>query len=101
MASGQGKLEADMVFLGLTRPPMLFGVSYTFAGMNFFICLMAFIAFNQGLGTFLLLPVVHMIGYYFSAKEPLFLELIMIKMQKCGKCKNKVYHGFTNSYDVI
>jgi type IV secretory pathway VirB3-like protein len=27
--SDSGELETDMLFLGLTRPPMLFGVSFT------------------------------------------------------------------------
>lgn len=99
MAS-QGELENDMLFLGLTRPPMMFGVSYAFFGMNFFVLMMGFIVLNQGLKTFLLAPLIHGIGYYFSQKEPLFLELFMVKQSKCNKCKNKLYHN-ANSYDVM
>lgn len=95
-----GEVETDMVFLGLTRPAMFFGVTYMFFAFNFFIILMGFIVFNQGLKTFLFAIPIHMVGYYFTAKEPLFVELFMIKQSKCTRCKNRFYHGFTNSYDI-
>lgn len=96
-----GHLEADPLFLGLTRPPMLFGVSYMFFMSNLLICIMAFIVFASGLQTFLVFPVLHAVGFYFSQKEPLFIELFMIKQSKCTKArKNRLYHGSTNSYDV-
>lgn len=100
--AGTGELESDPLFLGLTRPPMLFGVSYMFAMANLLFCIMCFIVFDTGLQTFLMLPMIHGVGYYFSAKEPLFIELFMIKQSKCSKAqKNRLYHGSTNSYDVL
>lgn len=94
-----GELEVDMVFLGLTRPSMLFGVSYTVVLAYFFTCMMYFVATSDFRG-FLVMPLCHGIGYVLSEKEPLFLELFMIKQQKCNRCKNRFYHGMTNSYDV-
>jgi len=38
-----GTIEADPLFLGLTRPPMLAGVSFTFAALNGIFSLLAFI----------------------------------------------------------
>ena len=38
-----GELEVDMLFLGLTRPPLLFGVSYTVVMANFLVSLFYFI----------------------------------------------------------
>ena len=95
-----GQLEVDMLFLGLTRPPMLFGVSYTVVLMNFFLCMMYFVISSDFTG-FFALPVVHGVAYLLSEREPLFLELIMIRQQKCNRCKNRLYHGLTNSYDVM
>ena len=95
-----GSTEVDMIFLGLTRPPMLFGVSYMFAVVNFMACILGFLVFGSGLKTFLMLPFFHAIGYYFSSKEPLFIELFIIRGKTCTNCKNRAYHGFTNSYDV-
>lgn len=95
-----GELGVDMLFLGLTRSPMLFGVSYMVVGMNFLIGCFYFIITSDFKG-FLAVPVVHGIAYVASQKEPLFLELFMIKQQKCNKCVNKFYHGMTNSYEIM
>ena len=95
-----GQLESDLVFLGLTRPSMLFGVSYTIVGVNFLSCMMYFVVSSDFRG-FAALPILHGIGYVLSQKEPLFVELFMIRQQKCNKCKNRFFHGMTNSYDVM
>jgi type IV secretion system protein VirB3 len=95
-----GELEVDMVFLGLTRPSMIFGVSYMVVVAYFFACMMYFVITSDFKG-FLAMPAFHAVGYVLSEKEPLFLELFMVKQQKCNKCKNKFFHGMTNSYDVM
>lgn len=98
--SGTGELEVDMLFLGLTRPPMLFGVAYSVVAINFLIGMFYFVLTSDFRG-FLVMPIVHGIGYVATQKEPLFLDLFMVKQQKCNKCRNKFYHGMTNSYDVM
>ncbi len=95
-----GELEVDMLFLGLTRPPMLFGVSYTVVMINFLVSMGYFVMTSDFMG-FGAMPIVHGAAYILSQKEPLFLDLFMIKQQKCNKCKNRFYHGMTNSYDVM
>lgn len=95
-----GQLEVNMLFLGLTRPSMLLGVSYLVVLANFFICLMLFVMTSK-FQVFVGMIVIHAVAYILSEKEPLFLELFMIKQQKCNKCKNRLYHGLTNSYDVM
>jgi len=95
-----GELESDMLFLGLTRPSMLFGVSYTVVIANFFFCMMIFVL-TSDFKSFLAMVFIHGLAYFLSQKEPLFLELFMIKQQRCNKCKNRLYHGLTNSYDVM
>jgi type IV secretion system protein VirB3 len=98
--AGSGELEADLVFLGLTRPSMMFGVSYTVVMLNFFACMMYFVL-SSDFRAFLAMPGLHGLAYVASQKEPLFLDLFMIRQQKCSRCKNKFYHGMTNSYDVM
>lgn len=93
-----GRLKVDPLFVGLTRPTLLFGVSQMFVILNAFCCIGYFVMSND-LKAMIALIVVHMIGYIISAKEPLFVELYMIKMQKCNKCVNKFFHG-ANSYDM-
>ncbi|MDN5248044.1 MAG: type IV secretion system protein VirB3 [Wolbachia endosymbiont of Tyrophagus putrescentiae] len=94
-----GSIQTDQLFKGLTRPAMLFGVSYMFAILNVMICMVTFINTNDLRIILLLLPTIHGIGYIASAKEPLFIELFMVKMQKCPRCSNRIYHG-ANSYDI-
>lgn len=95
-----GSVTTDPLFLGLTRPPLLLGVSYTFAALNGMVSLMAFVITSQFFYLLILLPGIHMIGWFICLKEPRAIELLMAKTSKCSICKNRMYHGGTNSYDV-
>jgi type IV secretion system protein VirB3 len=95
-----GNIEADSLFLGLTRPPMLAGVSYTFAALNGIFSLLAFIITNNFFYLFVLLPGIHAIGWLICLKEPRAIELFVARMSKCNVCPNRFKHGGTNSYDV-
>lgn len=98
--SDSGSLEVDMLSKGLTRPPMLLGVSLTFFILNLSITMMVYVLTQKLTILFLVLPGVHAIGYVICFKEPLFIELFLIKGQKCSLCKNKRYYG-GNSYNVL
>ncbi len=92
-----GTVKADPLFLGLTRPPMLFGVSYNFMLMSSFICLVGFIA-TVDFRFFMMMGFLYIAGLYICSKEPLFIELFMVKSGKCSTRTNTFYHG-ANSYD--
>jgi len=98
--SSTGQLATDPLFLGLTRPSMLCGVSYTFAALNGICSLLAFIITNQFIFLLVILPLLHMIGWFICLKEPRAIELFIASMSKCNVCRNRYYHGGTNSYDV-
>ncbi len=93
-----GRLKIDPLFVGLTRPTLLFGVSQMFVIFNSLACIGYFVQTSdlRAMGAMFL---AHIVGYILTAKEPLFIELYMVKMQKCNKCVNKFYHG-ANSYDM-
>lgn len=95
---GAGKLSIDPLFMGLTRPAMLFGVSYSFVIMNGFSCLAYFIMTSQLMALFVMLPLGHLVGYMICFKEPLFIELFVVRQSKCRRCSNRFFHG-ANSYD--
>lgn len=95
-----GSIGADPLFLGLTRPPLLLGVSYTFAALNGIVSLLAFVITSQFFYLLVLLPGLHLIGWFICLKEPRAIELLMAKTSKCSVCRNRMYHGGTNSYDV-
>ncbi len=92
-----GKVFTDPLFVGLTRPPMLFGVSYHFFMINAFFGMIGYILLEDFRVLAMMFPV-HGIGYYLCSKEPLFIELFMIKSSKCNRSSNKMQHG-ANSYD--
>ncbi len=92
-----GHLKSDQLFKGLTRPSMLLGVSFTFVMLNLMTSLVTYILSKELIVLFVLMPVMHCLGYIICFQEPLFVELFMIKTQKCMKCRNKFYHG-ANSY---
>lgn len=94
----ESKIVSDMLFVGLTRPPMLFGVSYLFALANGFACMIAYISTVNFKYLAIMFPV-HFIGMALCSKEPLFIELFKVRAEKCFRSKNRLYHG-ANSYDA-
>ena len=95
--AGTGSVSTDPLFVGLTRPTMIFGVSFKFFFFNFFISLLAYVN-APGLKVIFLGVILHTVAYIICFKEPLFLELYIKKAEKCGRCKNNSYHQ-ANSYD--
>lgn len=99
--AGSGRLQADPLFQGLARPPMIAGVSYMYFVFNAAVCLIAFIQTSNFIVLFFVAPVLHGIGFLMCLKEPRQMELLILKASKGTKCTNRSYHGFTNSYDVF
>ncbi len=95
-----GKLKADPLFQGLTRPAMLMGVSYMYFVINFCINMLFFINSSNFFILLVVFPVVHGIGYMICLREPRAIEITMVKFGKTFRCRNRNYHGHTNSYDV-
>jgi type IV secretion system protein VirB3 len=95
------RLRADPLYQGLTRPAMIFGVTYNFFLINVMSITIAFINTRDFFVVLVIAPAIHALGYYICLREPRFLELIALRLGKCQKCKNRLFHGFTNSYDAF
>lgn len=95
--SDTGSVSSDPLFVGLTRPTMFLGVSFTFALLNGFINIIAYIN-APSIKVIFIAVVLHMIGYIICFKEPLFLELYLKRGETGTRCKNRRFHG-ANSYD--
>lgn len=93
-----GKITSDPLFVGLTRPSMIFGVSIQYAMLNLMISVSIFIQ-KSSIYIIFIAFVVHMIGYLLCFKEPRFMELYLNYAGKCNQCPNKSYWG-ANSYNV-
>lgn len=95
-----GRIEADPLFLGLTRPSMVLGVTYVYAALEAVGSVMAFIITSNFIYLLVMLPCLHGIAYFICLKEPLMLELLLMKTSNFNVCPNKTFHGGANSYDV-
>ena len=96
-----GSIETNSLFLGLTRPPMLFGVSYTLATVNLMFSLLTFIITTKLIYILVVLPTLHFAFWMICLKEPRAMELLKTRYSKCSLCRNRMRHGSTNSYDVF
>lgn len=96
--SDQGSVASDPLFVGLTRPTMFLGVSFTFAILNGFINIIYYIN-DPSIKVIVIAVIVHLIGYIICFKEPLFLEIYLKRGEVATRCKNKRYYG-ANSYDL-
>lgn len=93
-----GQLESNPLFVGLTRPTMIFGVSIQYGMLNMMISVVGFIQ-STSIWVIFMAAVIHLIGYLLCFKEPRFMELYLNKGSKCNQCPNKSFYG-ANSYSV-
>ena len=99
--SESGRLQADPLFQGLARPPMVAGVSYMYFVVNAMFCLLTFINTSNFIILFFAAPIIHGVGYLLCLKEPRAIELLLLRASTGTKCINRPYHGHTNSYDIF
>ena len=97
----QSRLQVDPLFQGLTRPPMVLGVSYLFFVINGTITLLSIINTQNFVVLMVIAPFVHGVGYMICLREPRAIELAVLRYAKCWRCRNRKYHSYTNSYDLF
>ena len=100
MSKSGGKLELDPLFLGLTRPALVAGVTFTYFSLNFLICTLIFVG-TSSFKACLLGVAIHGLGMYICKKEPLAVDILLSKSRKCPSILNKNFHGGLNSYNMF
>ncbi|MDR3290024.1 MAG: VirB3 family type IV secretion system protein [Rickettsiales bacterium] len=95
-----GRISSDPLFLGLTRPSMILGVTYVFAGMELLSSMALFVMTSNFIYLLVMLPTLHGIAYIICMKEPLMLEMVIMKTSNFSKCRNRSFYSGTNSYDT-
>lgn len=100
MAGETGRLNTDQLFKGLTRTPTIFGVSYLIFFANMLASTIIFLVTDRVKVVALMIPTLHIIGFYITMTEPLLIELLMVKVSNFSSCKNSFYHR-ANSYDFL
>lgn len=89
-------LQRDSVFLALTRPQMLAGVTYNYVVANGILAAELFLIFKSVwiIGIAL---VVHVVGVGFCIREPRFFDLWTARVSRCPRTKTHAWWG-CNSY---
>lgn len=98
--NGLGLLQTDALFLGLTRPALIAGVTFTYFSFEFFVTTLIFIMTSQ-FRVFIIAIVAHVIGVFLCKKEPLAIDMLLTKIQKTPSTRNKNFHGNLQSYNMF
>lgn len=90
------KLAQDPIFAALTRPQMVFGVTYDYAVFNLIITVEVFLV-TKSFWALAAAALVHAAGYIACIREPRFFELWIMKVSRCPRVRNYRYWR-CNSY---
>lgn len=94
------KLQADPLFLALTRPAMLLGVTYAWFSVNGLVWALYFINYSNFAVMIPGAVIVHFIGFMLCSHEPRFMDLFFVALRTNLKCSNRLFHNNTSSYDL-
>ena len=94
MAQPQG-LSADPLFLGMTRPPMIGGVTYSFCVLNGLLISVLFLGMGSLMMLFVALPV-HGIGVLACHKDPHQFTVLFAWVRVRGQSRNTAFWGATS-----
>ena len=100
MSEDLGSLKTDPLFLGLTRPSMLLGVTFSYFAFEMILGMLSFIIAND-FRLLLVVGALHVFGMQLYKKEPLAINMLITKAQKTPSVKNKSFHGGLNSYNMF
>ena len=89
-------LIRDTVFVALTRPQMLAGVTYSFFVINGVLATELFLIFKSPWAIAVAL-IVHFVGVLLCLREPRFFDLWIARVSKCPRVRNYAVWG-CNSY---
>ncbi len=80
-------LSRDPLFVAMTRPQMLGGVTYSFAVINAVLSLEFFLV-TKSIWVLLFALVVHAAGYLACLKEPRIFDLWITRLAHCPRVRN-------------
>ena len=89
---GEGPPTVDPVVIGLTRPPMMFGVPYVVFVLEAMFVVLVFINTKNLLMFGLFIPL-HAIGYVLTVRDARFVDVIVTSLSRCPVTLNRSYWG--------
>lgn len=90
--------SVDALYLGLTRPAMFGGITFSCAVVILIITAVIFLGSKSLVYTAVSVPIQYAIGRYFTWKDVRYFDIWLTKLRYFSKCRNKDYWG-GNSYD--
>lgn len=89
-------LQRQPLFAALTRPQMLWGVTYPYFVANLIVCTEAFLL-AKSFAVLALFGIIHLLGYAACLKEPRRFDLLLTRLARARRVKNAALWG-GNSY---
>lgn len=80
-------LDRDVLFVGLTRPQMLLGVTYGYAIGNAILTTELFLIFKSA-WVLVAAIVIHLVGFLACLRDPRIFDLWLVKVQRCPRVRN-------------
>jgi type IV secretion system protein VirB3 len=80
-------LDRDILFVGLTRPQMLLGVTYGFAIANAVITTELFLIFKSA-WVLAVAVLVHLAGWLACLRDPRMFDLWLVNARRCPRVRN-------------
>lgn len=96
MSIKQENFQRYPLFVGITRPAMILGVTQSFFAINFIPCIILFFLTKKILILLAMFFLFHITGAALCKKDNRFFEILIGKFQLV--CPNKKYWGY-HSYD--
>jgi type IV secretion system protein VirB3 len=90
------RLDRDRVFVGLTRPQMFAGVTYSFFVLNLITSTELFLIFKSA-WVLLFALMLHLAGYLACLREPRIFDIWLTKVSNCPRVPNHRWWS-CNSY---
>ncbi|QZP09147.1 type IV secretion system protein VirB3 [Caenibius sp. WL] len=79
--------DRDILFVALTRPQMLFGVTYGLVIGNAIVSTELFLVFKS-IWVLAVAALIHLISWLGCLRDPRFFDLWLIKAQRCPRVPN-------------
>ena len=89
------KVHLDPVVGGLTRPPMMLGVPYTYFVLELTFVMLLFVNAKSLLLLLLGVPL-HAAGCVFTARDARFIDILLVRFGRCPMTRNRGFWGGTS-----
>ena len=80
-------VSSDPLFLGMTRPAMVGGVTYTYCAINGMVSCLAFLGSGH-LALFLVAIPIHVLGFALCLKDPRQIDVLLAHLLIKARCRN-------------